>query len=85
MAKKRAETVKPAPGGSRVLVHRREPTDDDLYDVGSWRGVPHFMCRHCAFDTLVASNMLAHLDGCKGAGSVPVNTVSEVEDNGNSG
>lgn len=59
MAKRRvsAETVEPGP-----VVYRREPEPGDLYEVGSWRGVPHFRCRRCAFDTLVASNMLAHVE-----------------------
>lgn len=86
MARKRVtETMEPAPEGSRVLVYRREPEPGDLYEVGSWRGVPHFRCRCCAFDTLVAGNMLAHLDSH--AGSEPVKTTekdTEVSD-GNSG
>jgi hypothetical protein len=84
--------LEPAPEGSRVLVYRREPGPEDLYEVGEWRGVPHFRCRRCAFDTLVAGNMLAHLD-CHGsdvadgldelvmAGSEPATNVLEVEDN----
>jgi hypothetical protein len=77
--------MEPAPKGSRVLAYRREPEPDDLYEVGSWRGAPHFRCRRCAFDTLVAANMLAHLDSH--AGSEPVDTTesdTEVSD-GNSG
>lgn len=95
MARKRAtETMEPAPEGSRVLVYRREPEPGDLYEVGSWRGVPHFRCRRCAFDTLVAGNMLAHLDShgrdvadeSVMAGSEPAETLEileilEVEDN----
>ncbi len=85
MARKRVtETMEPAPEGSRVLVYRREPEPGDLYEVGSWRGVPHFRCC-CAFDTLVAGNMLAHLDSH--AGSEPVKIMqkdTEVSD-GNSG
>lgn len=102
MARKRVtKTMEPAPEGSRVLVYRREPAPEDLYEVGSWRGAPHFRCRRCAFDTLVAGNMLAHvashepkrLDGSDVAdelvvaGSEPAehSEILEVEDNGNSG
>lgn len=84
MARKRvAETMEPAPDGSRVLVYRREPQTDDLYEVGAWNGVPHFRCRCCAFDTMSASNLLAHLDSH--AGSEPAETLEtlEVENNGN--
>lgn len=103
MARKRvtAEAMAPAPEGSRVLVYRREPEASDLYRVSAWHGVPHFECNLCAFDTLVASNMLAHLeshgagrldgsdvaDMAVTAGSEPVECLEivEVEDNGNSG
>lgn len=83
MARRRATMVEePAPEGSRVLVYRREPDPDDLYEVGSWRGAPHYRCRRCAFDTLDAGNMLAHLDSH--AGSEPATTILEVEYDGNS-
>ncbi len=78
------ETMEPAPEGSRVLVYRREPEPGDLYEVGSWRGVPHFRCRCCAFDTLVASNMLAHLESHAGSEPAEHSETLEVEDNGNS-
>lgn len=42
---------------------RREPQDEDVYWVGEWNGVAHYVCRLCPFDTLTASNMLEHL-GC---------------------
>lgn len=87
MSKKRtekAETMEPAPDGSRVLVYRRrEPQPDDLYEVGEWHGVAHYRCRLCAFDTMDAGNLLAHLDSH--AGSEPAETLEtlEVEDDGN--
>lgn len=96
MSKKRtekAETMEPGPEGGRVLVYRREPAPDDLYEVGEWHGVAHYRCRLCAFDTMDAGNLLAHLDSH--AGSAPAhnpgdasadlsmtNTL-EVEDDGN--
>lgn len=86
MARKRVtETMEPAPEGSRVLVYRREPEPDDLFEVGSWRGAPHYKCRCCAFDTLVAGNMLAHLESHAGSEPAEHLEISEVEDNGNSG
>lgn len=60
MAGKRV-SERPAPEGSRVLVYRREPEESDLYEVGTWRGTPHFRCRRCAFDTFDAARMLAHV------------------------
>lgn len=86
MSKKRtekAETMEPAPDGSRVLVYRREPEPDDLYEVGEWHGVAHYRCRLCAFDTMDAGNLLAHLDSH--AGSAPAQRLEtlEVEDDGN--
>jgi len=84
MARKRvAKTMEPAPDGSRVLVYRREPEPDDLYEVGEWHGVAHYRCRLCAFDTMDAGNLLAHLDSH--AGSAPAQRLEtlEVEDDGN--
>ncbi len=80
MAKRKTAVLEPAPEGSRVLVYRRAAAADDLYEVGEWRGVPHFRCRRCAFDTLVAGNMLAHLPSHAGqlaAGSEPVETMTD--------
>lgn len=99
MARRSKDETAPAPEGSRVLVYRREPADDDLYEVGSWHGVAHFRCRLCAFDTLVAGNMLAHLpshaeqlaagsEPVMIAGSEPVETTTEKDtevSDGNSG
>lgn len=64
--------MEPAPDGSQVLVYRREPAAEDVYIVTSWHGLALYQCRWCAFDTMDAANMFAHLDGCKGAGSEPV-------------
>jgi hypothetical protein len=82
---RKTDAVTTASAADLVLAYRREPEPDDPYEVGSWRGMPHFRCRRCAFDTLAAGNMLAHLDSH--AGSEPVNTTerdTEVSD-GNSG
>lgn len=71
-------TEMPAPEGSRVVVYRREPEPDDWYDVGAWKGIPHFRCRLCAFDTMRADALMDHL-GLHGSatitGSEPVQTL----------
>jgi hypothetical protein len=44
-----------------VVSEEQERPRNDMYTVGTWRGIPQYVCAVCKFDTLDEMVMLRHL------------------------